>query len=132
MARGGWRPGAGRKPSGASSRQYRKATAPDIGIVASPQTHSEVTDLARRYTVLSLETLAAIAADGASDAARVAASKELLTRAWGQSMGLSLNPSQSDDEGERASPVTMGKKAAAEIAAQSAGSGTAWGDVLKH
>ena len=66
MALGGRRPGAGR-PKGSKNRANK-----------------ELRDLARTYTNDALETLAHIAQNGESEAARVQASVALLDRAWGK------------------------------------------------
>ena len=66
MALGGRRPGAGR-PKGSKNRANK-----------------ELRDLARTYTQDALETLAHIAQQGESEAARVQASVALLDRAWGK------------------------------------------------
>jgi hypothetical protein len=66
MALGGRRPGAGR-PKGSKNRANK-----------------ELRDLARTYTNDALETLAGIAQNGESEAARVQASVALLDRAWGK------------------------------------------------
>jgi len=66
MALGGRRPGAGR-PKGSKNRANK-----------------ELRDLARNYTQDALDTLAGIAQNGESEAARVQASVALLDRAWGK------------------------------------------------
>jgi hypothetical protein len=44
----------------------------------------DIKSLARSYTDLSLKTLSGIAAEGASEGARVAAATALLDRGWGR------------------------------------------------
>ena len=66
MALGGRRPGAGR-PKGSKNRANK-----------------ELRDLARSYTGQALKTLANIASQGESEAARVQASVALLDRGWGK------------------------------------------------
>jgi hypothetical protein len=75
VGRGGKREGAGRKarPPGVS-----------FAIPAAP-TGMSAEELAKRYATLAVETLAAVAADGAQPAsARVAASREILDRSEGK------------------------------------------------
>jgi hypothetical protein len=75
VGRGGKREGAGRKarPPGVS-----------VTISAAPTTMS-AQELAKHYATLAVETLAAVAADGAQPAsARVAASREILDRSEGK------------------------------------------------
>ncbi len=68
--RGGFRPGAGRKPgSKPKATKDQKAT---------------LADQARVHSKLALDTLAKIAKDGQSESARVMASNSILDRAYGK------------------------------------------------
>jgi hypothetical protein len=49
-----------------------------------PKVVGEVRDLARAHTQLAIDTLAEIAANGASEMARIAAANSLLDRGWGK------------------------------------------------
>lgn len=70
MARGGKRPGAGRKP-GSRDRLTREAGA-------------TISELAREHTDLALSVLAEVARGGSSDSAKVAAANALLDRGYGK------------------------------------------------
>lgn len=74
VGRGGRRPGAGRKPN--PKPEPRAVVPGDPDIVAA--------ELARSYTELAVLTLAGIAANGRTDAARVAAANSLLDRGHGK------------------------------------------------
>lgn len=49
-----------------------------------PRVIANLRDLARSYTGLAISTLAAIAASGATEMARISAARELLDRGWGK------------------------------------------------
>lgn len=68
--RGGFRPGAGRKPGQAPR--------------ATKEQRETLADQARVHARLALDTLAKIAKAGQSEAARVAAANHLLDRAYGK------------------------------------------------
>ena len=51
-----------------------------------PKVVAEVRDLARKHTAAAITALARIVKHGDTDAAKVAASKEILDRGWGRSI----------------------------------------------
>ena len=61
-----------------------------------PKTPADIRSLARAYTELSIQTLAGIARNNTSDAARVQASGMLLDRGWGKA----LQPHGGEDGGD--------------------------------
>ena len=74
MARGGSRPGAGRKP----------------GVVS--QVTRDIQSMAREHAEAALQTLVEIAKDGESEGGRVAAANAILDRAYGKpKQALDLN-----------------------------------------
>jgi hypothetical protein len=109
---GGWRPGAGRKPVGQAPKIDLKIVPITTTPSGAPLTLSE---RAKRYADLALETLATICAEGASEAARVSASRELLDRAYG-------TPGPAEPK--------VSKKEGASEGAKMAGVGSKWGDDL--
>jgi hypothetical protein len=88
VGRGGKREGAGRKarPPGGS-----------VAVTTAP-TGMSAEELAKHYATLAVETLAAVAADGAQPAsARVAASREILDRSEGKPKpGVAAKTDQAD------------------------------------
>lgn len=71
MARGGARPGAGRKKGSTATQTTRERA-------------QTIADLARQYTDLALKTLVDVCRNGQSEAARVAASNAIIDRGYGK------------------------------------------------
>jgi hypothetical protein len=82
----------------------------------------EIRAEARRYANLAIERLRLIADAGRSENSRASAAKSLLDRGLG-----AVAVAQFGGEDQR----KVGKKEAAEIAAETAGEGTEWGDDLR-
>ena len=82
MTQGGKRPGAGRKPG------------------TPNKVSAEIRGLAQKYTASAMKELGRIATKGTSDAARVAAIKEIFDRGYGRAV-------QSINAGEDGAPLII-------------------------
>jgi hypothetical protein len=85
---GGARPGAGRKPK-------PRAPAIPLRMVAAD---ASAQDQAKAYLALAIETLASVAAAGASESARVAAAKVIIETAVGRPKATQPAADQRDDD----------------------------------
>ena len=96
IVRGGARPGAGRKPKVVAGPSQVDAVAPaKPGPIIPAGASAE--ELRKLCEALAYETLATVARDGASENARVAASRELLDRSLGKPKpGTAANPDSPD------------------------------------
>lgn len=128
--RGGKRAGAGRKPG---SRQkapkkldHGNRLLPKLPKSLEPKafelkrmTADEMRDMARGFAYIAIKTLADIAEDeGVKEASRVAASREIMDRAFGKPATVGAF-------------APLGKKEQANEDAKKAGHGTDWGDDLE-
>lgn len=99
------------------------AMLPFFGLAPDRTTSQEIRQEARRHAQLAIEVLNKIAGHGASESARVMAAKSLLDRGLGTVAAAKI--------GTEELPVRpLGKKEEAAIAAETAGSGTEWGNDL--
>jgi hypothetical protein len=79
---GGKRPGAGRKKKGAVSPAAMGGL--DLRAALSTPAPAEVEPVAALHAQSSVDALLKVIVNGASDAARVSAAKEILDRGWGK------------------------------------------------
>ena len=117
MARGGYRPGAGRKKAGVQAAAKPKKRTPKptttaqggkregagrkLGAtdIATGEQRQTLTELARQHTELALGVLVKIAQKGQSEKARVSAANALLDRGYGKPrQALEHHGLTSDDE----------------------------------
>lgn len=145
--RGGARPGAGRKSHAALVAVATKlgkpsGTPPAASAAPGPSSKTlpparraaarnepDVYAVARRGTADALEQLQRIITKSKDEKAVIAASKAHLDHC---KMLLAFGAPTQATKAPTAKEVELGKKAVSEIAAQTAGEDTEWGDVLRH